>query len=66
MSFMNPPQSPQSPASPRSVKRKPVPGFDEVYDVPIDGMRVSESLGSMRSFVLEDPPKRRGKNLNLA
>lgn len=66
MSFMNPPQSPQSPASPRSVKRKPVPGFDEVYDVPIDGMRVSESLSSMRSFVLEDPPKRRGKNLNLA
>lgn len=65
-SFINPPQSPQSPASPRSVKRKPVPGFDGVYDVPLDGMRGSESLSSMRSFVLDEPPKRRGKNMNLA
>jgi len=53
--------SPQSPASPRSVRRKPVPGFEGVSGD--GGMTGSESMSSMRSFVLEDPPKRRPKNL---
>lgn len=63
------PHSPSSPASPRSVKRKPVPGIDGVVSVDghlhgESGMRPSDSLSSMRSFVLEDAPKRRaGKNL---
>jgi hypothetical protein len=55
------PQSPSSPASPRSVKRKPVPGIAEA--VGERAMRPSDSLSSMRSFVLEDPPKGRPKNL---
>ena len=55
--------SPQSPASPRSVRRKPVPGFEGVNGDGVGGMTGSESLSSMRSFVLEDPPKRRPKNL---
>ena len=55
--------SPQSPASPRSVRRKPVPGLEGVNGDSAGGMRGSESLSSMRSFVLQDPPKTRPKNL---
>lgn len=62
------PQSPSSPASPRSVKRKPVPGFEGVvsdsHGHGEDGMRPSDSMNSMRSFVLADPPKgKAAKNL---
>ena len=51
------------------VKRKPVPGFSNVHDVRDMkmsqkgrdgvGMAPSESFSSSRSFVLEDPPRRR-------
>jgi hypothetical protein len=55
--------SPQSPASPRSVRRKPVPGLEGVNGDVSGVLRGSESLSSMRSFVLQDPPKTRAKNL---
>ena len=48
-------RTPTSPVSPRSVKRKPVPGGKGLrMEMP-----ASESMTSMRSFVLEDPPKKR-------
>ncbi|WVQ79418.1 hypothetical protein IAT38_001515 [Cryptococcus sp. DSM 104549] len=77
------PPSPGTPASPRSVRRKPVPGMDPAasngagggnggvglgVNVPgEDAMKSSLSLGSMASFVLEDPPKgRRGMGAGTA
>jgi hypothetical protein len=54
------PTSPKSPTSPRSVKRKPVPKAGENPKEELDGFGIgiqeSDSLPSMRSFVLEDPP----------
>lgn len=55
------PQASPVPTSPRSIKRKLVPGADGV-DGGISAERTikdSISLGSMASFVLEDPPRRR-------
>jgi len=51
----SPGKSPGSPAPPKSVKRKPVPGLRGSSEAIVP----SESLHSMRSFVLEDPPKKR-------
>ena len=68
-----PPASPQSPASPKSVKRKPVPGYEvrnETDIVPELGLGLdgvggvgpgmnNESLASMASFVLDAPPRKK-------
>ncbi|WVF68638.1 hypothetical protein IAT40_003408 [Kwoniella sp. CBS 6097] len=55
------PASPNTPASPHSVRRKPVPGVGVGSADASNAVKNSMSLGSMASFVLEDPPKgRRG------
>lgn len=57
----------QSPASPHSVRRKPVPapqrstGSGEHSGI---AMYESKSMVSMASFVLEDPPRRKGSQKN--
>jgi len=66
-----PQPQPGSPSSPRNVKRKPVPGATDMEMMdsqagpgisPAEaaaGLTGSVSFGSVASFVLEDPPKRR-------
>jgi hypothetical protein len=75
VSMTSPPRrqpQPGSPSSPRNVKRKPVPGAADM-EMMLDsqgsqgispaeaaaGLTGSASFGSVASFVLEDPPKRR-------
>ncbi|OCF37088.1 hypothetical protein I316_00993 [Kwoniella heveanensis BCC8398] len=59
------PASPNTPASPHSVRRKPVPGVSS-GDGSSAAVKNSMSLGSMASFVLEDPPKgRRGLGMGM-
>lgn len=71
-SISPPRRQPGSPSSPHALKRKPVPGAGAVEAVdPINinanvapgqaGLPGSVSFGSVASFVLEDPPKRRGR-----